>query len=289
MDKSHEPKATLILGANGFLGRELHKLYSKDDSVYQTVRGKECTLMKADRTEIDLSILSKYHEVHVVNCSSGRLQSLGAAEESNYNFPVSIMENVLEKVEIIKWTQFDSYTQYSKDIVHDKNYVSMKNKFNNFLRSRTSQNSNFSITQISLPHLYGAGDKITRFLPKTFQKILLDENLNILSPKEVIPIIDVNDCAKIVLEIFARAPINEKNQKVRRFSIEPTEIVQIYELFFSFKTFTKSQCILTRGKEFDDIFIEKWVESEQPKKFRSKSTRTSRFKTFRKIVRELEI
>ena len=287
MRKNHASKATLILGAGGFLGSTIFRLISQQGSVYKTIRGSVEFVEGSFESKVELDSLRKYGALHVINCSSGRLQNHQDAIASNLAFPSSILKRVTDLSVPVTWTQFDSYTQYSQGEIHDLNYVNTKNLFNDYLDSQFEERAILSLERISLPHLYGVGDNILRFLPKMFCRILLGEDIIVLSPNELIPIIDVYDCAKIVLENSAVNNIDLKYNKKVVTSISPTEIVSAYDLLSAFKVVTNSQGNLAKGEDVPEIFTEKWNISEQPLEIQSLCVRTSRLATFNKIHAEL--
>jgi len=284
VESNHASKATLILGAGGFLGRKITEQMAELGSTFRSIRGETEYVEDSKGIKVEISSLSKFECLNTINCSSGRLQDLQEASLSNYKFPADILMNVLKLPVSNTWTQIDSYTQYSRGDVHDVNYVTFKNRFNDLLDIQLKSNSSLIVQRISLPHLYGHGDKSERFLPKTFKKILLGENVRILSPQEFLPIIDVDDCTQLILQINSlKIP---KERKIM-LSISPSEVVTAYDLFLSFKAKTGSQSNLTMGEKIKEVFTEEWIESEQPARFQTLTDRTSRGKTFEKIEIEM--
>ena len=288
MRNNHASKATLILGARGFLGSKIFGLMSHQGSVYKTIRGNEEFLEGPLEAKVELASLGEFEELHIINCSSGRQQNYQDAISSNLTFPISILRKVTEIPAPIIWTQFDSYTQYSRGKIHDLNYVNTKNMFNDYLDSQFQEKSILSIERISLPHLYGEGDNITRFLPRMFHKILIGEDIRVLSPHELLPIMDVDDCAKIVLRNSIVNAFDRNFHEKAKSSISPSEIVSAFELLSSFKAVTNSQGHLTMGEDVHRVFTEKWEASEQPLEIQSPLVRTSRLATFTKIFTELK-
>lgn len=285
---NHGNKATLILGAGGFLGRKIYNLMIQDGSVYKPIRGAEDFLIDSRDSKASFSSLAKYDLLHVINCSSGRLQSLQEATNSNYTFPAAMLKKVMSLPVLLEWTQFDSYTQYSLGEIHDKNYVLTKNMFNGILDSHIEDDKVLRIKRVSLPHLYGDGDSLARFLPKMFWRILLGEDVKVLSPKELLPVIDANDCAQIVIEMSLLNLVSPDNRKWQAISISPSEILRAYDLLLYFKKIAGSPSKLTMGESINGIFTEKWKTSEQPPVFQSSLIRTSRSATLEKIRTELK-
>ncbi len=287
MRNNHASKATLVLGARGFLGSVIFRQISQHGNVYKTIRGDTEFVEESFESRVELTSLGEYEILHVINCSSGRLQNHRDALSSNFTFPGSILRVVAELPVPIMWTQFDSYTQYSRGDIHDLNYVNTKNLFNDFLDSQFEEKVISSLERISLPHLYGEGDNSARFLPRMFRRALLGENIKVLSPNELLPIIDVDDCAKIVLENSLVNIFNRNCIKRAITSISPSETVSAYDLLLAFKVATNSQCNLMKGEDAQEVFTEKWDASEQPLEMQSSLVRTSRLATFDKILTEL--
>jgi hypothetical protein len=288
VENNHKRKATLILGARGFLGSKIFSLISHQGSVYKTIRGIEEFVEGPLEAKVELASLGEFEVLHVINCSSGRLQNHQDAIASNLTFPSSILSKVTELSAPIIWTQFDSYTQYSRGKIHDQNYVNTKNMFNDHLNSQLQEKAIFSFERISLPHLYGEGDKISRFLPRMFHKILSGEDIRVLSPHELLPVLDVNDCVKIVLENSIINDFTRNFNKKAISSISPSEILSAFDLLTSFKAVTNSQGDLSMGEDVLEVFTEKWEASEQPSEIQSSLVRTSRVATFNKILTELK-
>ena len=288
MNLNHTNKATLILGAGGFLGSKIFDLTLKNGHVFRSIRNNTTSVVDSYGSEIAISQLFKCEFLHVLNCSSGRYQNTEDANSSHFQFPATVLKQILNSDLKVDWTQFDSYTQYTKRRVHDVNYVSAKKTFNEYLSYLKLNHPTLKINRIALPHLYGAGDKINRYLPKTFQKILKSKIVEINSPHELLPVIDVIDCAKIALEISSADQFDIHSRSIKSVSIPPSEIVSVFDFFSSFKVKTNSSCRLIKGQDLDEIFIERWFQSEQPIEFSSSLMRSSREKTFERVIYEME-
>ena len=280
MESNHADKATLVLGAGGFLGRKITCQLSESGTTFRSIRGDAEYIEDTNGIKVKISSLAKFESLNIINCSSGRLQNLQEASLSNYEFPADVLKNVLELPVFTVWTQIDSYTQYSVGNIHDVNYVGFKNKFNDLIDFQLKEKSNFIVRRISLPHLYGQGDKIERFLPKTFKRILLGEKVKIISPQELLPIIDIDDCARLIMQVNS---INIFNERRVMQSIPPSEVVNALDFFLSFKHATGSQSEVIEGEKVEEVFTEVWRESEQPAPIHSLIERTSRLVTFEKI------
>ena len=280
MESNHAAKATLVLGAGGFLGRKITYQLADSGTTFRSIRGETEYIEDTNGIKVNISSLAKFEYLNIINCSSGRLQNLQEASLSNYEFPADVLKNVLELPVLTDWTQIDSYTQYSTGKVHDVNYVAFKNKFNDLINFQLKEKSNLIVRRISLPHLYGQGDKMERFLPKTFKRILLGENVKIISPQELLPLIDIDDCVRLIMQVNS---INIFNERRVVQSIPPSEVVTALDFFLSFKRATGSQSDVSEGEKVEEVFTEEWKESEQPTPIHSLIERTSRLVTFEKI------
>jgi hypothetical protein len=207
--------------------------------------------------------------------------------ENNFNFPLTVLQNVSQLNIPIRWIQFDSYTQYTIGKVHDKNYVTSKNLFNEQLDYYHSKKVLSSLQRISLPHIYGQHDNAVRFLPRMFKKILFEQNIEVISPYEMLPVIDIFDCAAIIKEIiFGRNKKIIGNER-EILSIAPTERVPAIDFLNSFKVFSKSNSKIIKGVDDINMFVEKWNSEEQPLEFKSELIRKTRQATFEDIIIEM--
>jgi hypothetical protein len=281
-----EAEATIVLGSKGFLGKEITKL-SSQVNLLTSIRGDTSSFHNRFGELKDLNILLKYKSILVINCTSSRMLDDALSIESNFNFPLAVLQNVSQLNIPMRWVQFDSYTQYTIEKVHDENYVKSKNLFNERLDYYFSKKVLSSLQRISLPHIYGQGDNALRFLPKMFKKILLSVNVEVISPYELLPVIDVADCAAVIKEIiFSRCvKIEESNREI--LSIAPTEEVSVVDFLNSFKAFSESNSKIIKGKNDINIFVEKWNSEEQPLNFKSELIRKTRDATFEDIILEM--
>ena len=287
MVHNNDTSATLVIGATGFLGKALVAELNNLGNLYKSIRESIEYIKSSSGLLVDLAELKKFRVLNVLNCSSGRLQSFPSALQSNREYPLRLLNKLLDlKMEIL-WIQFDSYTQYSQSDVHDLNYVNAKNIFNGDLDKVSREFRQIKSIRISLPHLYGENDKPERLIPRIMVNILNGVDVTILSPFEKLPLLDVHDCARELMSVdfLAESLQHESN----RFSIEPTEQVEIFEFFDSYRGFCNSRGRLLKGETRIDIWIEKWHIQEQPRALPSTKRRRSREETFVAIHRCLGV
>lgn len=281
--------AILVLGSQGFLGKNICNLLVPNDHLFTSIRGDAKHVFDSHRVMINIDEFSQYESITVFNCSSGRQQTKELANESNYLFPTNILDELSTLSKRIIWIQFDSYTQYTLGTVHDVNYVNSKNEFNKELDKRLSTNKLLSYFRISLPHLYGLGDHNSRFLPNAFSKLYKGSDVQVKSPREKLPLIDVQDCAREIIDISVKTVTSSPNQFHVKLSIAPTENTEVYYFLDSFRKYLNSKGLVIRGIQDSKVFIEKWEEHEQPQLFLPEKNRSSQEESFRKLRENLEL
>ena len=280
--------AILVIGSQGFLGKNIFNLLELNDHKFTSIRGDTKHVFDSHGMMIDIDEFSKYESITVFNCSSGRQQTKVQANESNFLFPANMLDELSTLSVRTIWVQFDSYTQYALGPIHDANYVDSKNEFNIELDKRLSTNKQLSYFRISLPHLYGLGDHNSRFLPNVFSKLYRGSDVQVTSPGEKLPLIDVQDCAREIIDISIQTVISSPAQFHVKLSIAPTENIEVYYFLDSFRKYLNSKALVTRGLEDSKVFIEKWEKHEQPQVFLSEKNRRSREESFRKLKENLE-
>jgi len=280
--------AILVIGSQGFLGKNIRNLLEHHDHLFSSIRGDAKHVFDLYGTKNHFDVFANFDSITVYNCSSGRLQTKELANESNFLFPTNILDGLSRFSSNIIWIQFDSYTQYTSSPIHDVNYVKSKNKFNIELDRRVSVNELLSYFRISLPHLYGVGDNNSRFLPSVFSKLYNGIDIQVTSSRETLALIDVQDCAREVIAISVQPVIKGPKQFRTIFSIAPSENIELYYFLDSFRKYLNSKSLVTRGREDSKVFIEKWNKLEQPPVFLSEENRSSREETFCKLKENLE-
>ena len=280
--------AILVIGSHGFLGKNICKLLEHHNHLFTSIRGDTKHVFDSHGTMLDFDVFRRFESITVHNCSSGRSQTKELASESNFLFPTKVLNELSSLSASIIWIQFDSYTQYISGPVHDINYVNSKNEFNSELDKTASSNKLLSYFRISLPHLYGLGDNNSRFLPNVFSKLYKGINVQVTSSGEALPLIDVQDCAREIIDISVQPVTTDPRQFQTKLSIAPSENIELYGFLESFKKYLNSNALVTRGLEDANVFIEKWERHEQPPVFLSEKNRSSREETFRKLKEDLE-
>ena len=280
--------AILVIGSQGFLGKNICNLLEHSDHLFTSIRGDTKHVFDSHGMIINIDVFARYESITVYNCSSGRQQTKDLANSSNCLFPTNILDELSTLSIRIIWIQFDSYTQYAFGPIHDVNYVNSKNKFNHELDNRFSTNKLLSYFRISLPHLYGIKDHNSRFLPNVFSKLYKGSDVQVTSPREKLPIIDVQDCAREIIDIAVQSVISSPKQFHVKLSIAPTENIEVYYFLDSFRKYLNSKALVIRGLEDSKVFIEKWEKHEQPQVFLSEKNRSSREESFHKLKENLE-
>lgn len=275
---SNDTLGTLVIGATGFLGTALKNQLNETSNLYTSIRHSVDFIKSSSKALLPINDLMKFRSLRVFNCSSGRFQDFSNALESNRGYPLRILKKLIDLRLPISWIQFDSYAQYSSDNVHDWNYIKTKGDFNQDLEKVSNAIENFNYVQISLPHLFGENDNPERFIPRLMSNIRDGLNFTIQSPFEIFPLLDVQDCAKEVINADLSKTREQSMNHI--FAIEPTEQVEVFDFFASFKEFCYSSSQLSKGETQKSISIEKWRIEEQPRLLPSIIKRRSRIESF---------
>lgn len=201
-------KSLLLMGSTGFLGSAvLDRLKSEHLQDWEILITRSTssenpisfTLLDSNlkpSSTLDASNLTEFSEsdLVVINCASSRnSRDEELSQEGNFGFPKRVLEVLLTVKGLkTKWIQIETFWQYSKTPIPDASYVLWKNRFSAMLTD-SPRNENFEVEKLVLPHLIGPHDGPNRFLPRTFLKLLKNEDAPVDSPDELFCLADVRD------------------------------------------------------------------------------------------------
>jgi nucleoside-diphosphate-sugar epimerase len=261
-------EALLVLGASGFLGKNLVtslKDYCVDKQLFVSQRSQIGAIIIRDYPKLKeysiTSILDQYQSLTIVNLISGRMQSKTISFETHFSSPRKIFDQlILHSEKRIHWVQIESYSQYASDNAHDIYYVSSKNLFHWYLAD--SLTNNISTEFLVLGHLSGPGDLQERFLPKTYRKILKNENFIVTNSHEKIPLIDVRDVARYLSLKLNKSQLSNGDVAVQTFPIK--EIPTVLQIIQRVKEISGSTSQISEVRDLNRRFIERFIPEEQP-------------------------
>lgn len=208
----------ILLGANGFLGRNLASelvsppkelsnllVYDRENEKLTGYRKN----IKMKSVQFDEISSEPSSDIVVVNCMSARRPSHTIRiEEANYSRPVSIVEKIrnlgLQKV---FWLQPESYWQYAVSESPDDDYVYWKQVFSKYLREQSQQDL-LHVIPLVLCHLIGANDDANRFIPRLVRSLRTESEVEIINPNETLYLSDVDD-----VSYFLSTSIKENSLK----------------------------------------------------------------------------
>jgi nucleoside-diphosphate-sugar epimerase len=225
-----------LLGANGFLGRNLKsKLLSPNFGVEELLiyNRKDNNLvvnkMKTSPKSIKLDevTLSYSTDLVVINCLSARKPSnIYEIKEANYTKPIFIFERLRDlNFNNLIWLQPESYWQYSSSSIPDEDYVYWKNELTRYLRLQTSDKLS-QVIPLILCHLIGSDDDRTRFVPKLIRSMRTKDLVEIINPEETLFLSDVGD----VVQYLANGVKNQSLPKGGEAHLFPYYRVTIRQL-----------------------------------------------------------
>ncbi len=262
----------LLLGSTGFLGRHIVPIILQDQSCdFFAINSRfdahnSVNVIKAQGNSVGPFWNSipgfNFQNITIVNCVSGRFQDTTSAQESHFNYPREIFDSaVLKFGKKFLWIQPESYSQFSSQKPHDVIYVSWKSKFSEYLETESEKNGN-EVQFLTLPHLYGPGDKSKRFLPKLFRTILQGGEVHIFNPHEMLSVTDVRDVAKFISQMSYGA----KNSAITKRVLFPIqEHISVLDIAMRFRMIVDSESIIHAGRFDPDKSIEELKIEEQPK------------------------
>ena len=260
--------ALLVLGASGFLGKNLVTLLKNhcvDKQLFVSIRSQIGSIVISDYPKLKehsiTSIIDQYESLTIVNLISGRMQSKIISFETHFFSPRRILDQLIFHSEKkIHWVQVESYSQYASDNPHDEHYVTSKNIFHRYLSD--SLNNNFSAEFLVLGHLSGPGDPEERFLPKMYRKILKHENFMVTNPFEKIPLIDVRDVAWYLFIKLNESQMQNCEVPVQTFPIK--ELLTVFQIIQKAKEISGSTSQIAEVHNSKQRFIERFLPEEQP-------------------------
>lgn len=180
----------LILGSGGFIGRELSKELKTSDH---------------EITEVSRSTISKEFHTHptridtIINCASSLPNATPVqAHDSNFNYP----KQYLEHTNFNTWLQIDSYYQKQIPFGRQDSYTIEKEAFSSLLRSRINTHREHQYKFLTLPHIFGEGDRKDRLINSAIATFSKGGTFNVVNSQEYLPLLHVEDAVTGIVNMI---------------------------------------------------------------------------------------
>lgn len=169
----------LLLGSEGFIGAALSNYLGVEHTVTRLKREKETERLA----------LSQEYEF-VINCASSKPQSsLEVASNSNFVYPLKIIETVKTQ----HWIQIESYFQLQIPLGRNDPYTLEKQRFSEYLCRRASSSEEPKIYRLFLPHIFGEGDGDLRLIRSAILAFKNGQTFNATSGSQYLPLLYISD------------------------------------------------------------------------------------------------
>ena len=179
----------LLLGANGFIGKQLLSCLEKNYDVLELDR-------KSGTFDIELA---QSNPDVVINCSASSPDA-GFFESINANilFQMNCLKTISKaKTSSFKWVQVGSY--FELQIVHGrKDHYSVHKALCRKLLLEAATDGLIDLTTIFLPHIYGVGEKSSRIIPYLKSQFQKSEVASISSGGQYLPILSLDDAVTAI-------------------------------------------------------------------------------------------
>lgn len=238
-------KSLLLLGSTGFLGSAILSRLKNEhlqdwEILISQSTAPENPLLYAllglnQRTKSKFNSTNLFclenSDLVVINCASSRnSKNEELSRQSNYEFPAQVLESLLSVEGLrIHWIQIETFWQYSRATVPDQRYIFWKNRLGALL-SKSSSEGKLTIKKLALPHLIGPFDDSKRLLPRTFLKLLNNEEVTVESPEQVFYLADVRDVANHLVRTITQADIRLSSES----ALFPSHEIQLGEIIDRF-------------------------------------------------------
>lgn len=198
----------LILGASGFLGKELTRfLETHENQILKVGRNatiqSSSTYLSANNPNY-LDKIADFNPEIVINAMAawGSNKSTLEILEGNLLRPLEIFA-LFEKKKIL-WVQCNSYFNYwYEQKGTDRDQYSMYKRHFTEIAIGSSNTSLTRIIDLRLPHLTGAKQPKDKIIPQIIHALISQKPLNLSSGNQVIPITHVSNVAGQIQELIA--------------------------------------------------------------------------------------
>ena len=179
----------LILGASGFIGTRLSNRLQKNNQVTRLDRTTTLNEIKNYNNKFD----------YTINCISS---SLGAPKSisctSNYDVPRLVRTTVQSEI----WLQIDSYLQLQIPFGRRDPYTLDKQNFCNFLDNASPEQSKVAVKHLTLPHIFGEGDRRGRLISSAIKELAMNNNFYASLGSQYLPILHIEDALDGIIKFM---------------------------------------------------------------------------------------
>jgi nucleoside-diphosphate-sugar epimerase len=171
----------LILGSGGFIGRKLSKeLKTSGHEITDITRSTNSKEFLINPTHFDT----------IINCASSLPNATPfQAHDSNFNYP----KKFLEYANFDTWLQIESYYQKQIPFGRRDNYTLEKEAFSSLLRSRVTTHREHQYKFLTLPHIFGEGDRKDRLINSAIATFSAGGIFKVVNSQEYLPLLHIAD------------------------------------------------------------------------------------------------
>jgi nucleoside-diphosphate-sugar epimerase len=206
-------KQILLLGRNGFIGRNLYDLLADKYEVMTITNKKEVKNIK------------KLSPDYVINlCASSPNANFKDSLDANVLYPLDILAKLLTfRKSHLKWIQIGSYFELQIEFGRNDYYTLHKNSFRKLLGEIEISNQFLMVQTVILPHITGKGESQNRLFPtlRRFNKEKMKGQI-FSNGNQFLPVLNVFDACTAILQSL------ESNQKIS--SAQPVLHLRVREI-----------------------------------------------------------
>ena len=204
-----------ILGADGFVGGHLknilanleHDVFAISKNLKSNSQNETIWLKNiSTRTRVIVNLAGKWR---------GVTNEIIAA--ANFDYPKDVLTKELAYGGRILWIQASSYFQlYKNQYGQNKDLYSLqKSNFSSLLQDLAKNSDKLKVIDIYLPYLTGPNEPIERVFSKLALAKIYNSKIHLSSGNAVLPLLDVRDFAKELLNIVETSEENSIGNYLR--------------------------------------------------------------------------
>lgn len=204
-----------ILGADGFVGGHLKKtLANLEHDVFAISKNPKSNVQNET---IWLKNISTRTRVIVNLAGKWRGVTNEVISAANFDYPKHVLIKELSFGGRILWIQASSYFQLYKNLYGlDKDLYSLqKSNFSRLLQDLSKNSDKLKVIDIFVPYLSGPNEPIERIFSKLALAKINNSEIHLTSGNAVLPLLDVRDFAKALLDIVETSEENSIGNYLR--------------------------------------------------------------------------
>lgn len=204
-----------ILGADGFVGGHLKKtLANLEHDIFAISKNPKSNVQNET---IWLKNISTRPRVIVNLAGKWRGVTNEVISAANFDYPKHVLIKELSSGGKILWIQASSYFQLYKNLYGlDKDLYSLqKSNFSRLLQDLSKTSDKLKVIDIFVPYLTGPNEPIERIFSKLALAKIYNSEIHLTSGNAVLPLLDVRDFAKALLDIVETSEENSIGNYLR--------------------------------------------------------------------------